>query len=58
MISGRRGSYGARRLEQRYTVMGNRKIVPRCNMQLYFRAGDAILSVYLANKNFQESPEN
>ncbi len=48
---------GARRLHHRYTVMVNRKIVPRCNMQLYFRAGDAVLSVYLANKHFQESPE-
>lgn len=48
---------GARRLDQRYTVMVNRKTVPRCNMQLYFRAGDAVLAVYLANKHFQESPE-
>ena len=48
---------GSRRLDQRYTVMVNRKTVPRCNMQLYFRAGDAVLGVYLANKHFQESPE-
>jgi len=48
---------GSRRLDQRYTVMVNRKTVPRCNMQLYYRAGDAILGLYLANKHFQESPE-
>lgn len=48
---------GSRRLDQRYTVMVNRKTVPRCNMQLYYRLGDAILGLYLANKHFQESPE-
>jgi catechol 2,3-dioxygenase-like lactoylglutathione lyase family enzyme len=48
---------GTRRLDQRYTVMVNRKTVPRCNMQLFFRAGDAVLGIYLANKHFQESPE-
>lgn len=48
---------GSRRLDQRYTVMVNRKTVPRCNMQLYYRAGDAIIGLYLANKHFQESPE-
>jgi catechol 2,3-dioxygenase-like lactoylglutathione lyase family enzyme len=48
---------GTRRLDQRYTVMVNRKTVPRCNMQLFFRAGDAVLGIFLANKHFQESPE-
>jgi catechol-2,3-dioxygenase len=48
---------GTRRLDQRYTVMVNRKTVPRCNMQLFFRAGDAVLGVYLGNKHFQEPPE-
>lgn len=48
---------GTRRLDQRYTVMVNRKTVPRCNMQLFLRAGDAILGIYLANKHFQEPPE-
>jgi catechol-2,3-dioxygenase len=37
--------------------MVNRKVVPRCNMQLYLRAGDAVLGLYLANKHYQESPE-
>jgi catechol 2,3-dioxygenase-like lactoylglutathione lyase family enzyme len=48
---------GTRRLDQRYTVMVNRKTVPRCNMQLFFRTGDAILGIFLANKHFQEPPE-
>jgi catechol-2,3-dioxygenase len=48
---------GTRRLDQRYTVMVDRKTVPRCNMQLFYRMGDAVIGIYLANKHFQESPE-
>lgn len=48
---------GTRRLDQRYTVMVNRKTVPRCNMQIFFRTGDAVLGIFLANKHFQEPPE-
>lgn len=48
---------GTRRMDKRYTVMVNRKTVPRCNMQLFYRAGDAIIGVYLANKHVQEPPE-
>jgi catechol-2,3-dioxygenase len=48
---------GTRRLDQRYTVMVNRKTVPRANMQLFVRAGGAVLGVYLANKHFQEPLE-
>jgi catechol 2,3-dioxygenase-like lactoylglutathione lyase family enzyme len=48
---------GTRRLDQRYTVMVDRKTVPRCNMQLFYRLGDAVIGIYLANKHFQESPE-
>jgi catechol-2,3-dioxygenase len=48
---------GTRRLDQRYTVMVNRKTVPRANMQLYLRAGRGAIGVYLANKHFQEPPE-
>ena len=48
---------GTRRLDQRYTVMVDRKTVPRCNMQLFFRAGNAVLGIYLANKHLQESAE-
>lgn len=48
---------GTRRLDKRYTVMVNRKTVARCNMQLFYRAGDAVLGIYLANKHLQEPPE-
>lgn len=48
---------GTRRMDKRYTVMVNRKTVPRCNMQLFYRAGDAIIGIYLANKHLQEPPE-
>jgi catechol 2,3-dioxygenase-like lactoylglutathione lyase family enzyme len=48
---------GARRLDKRYTVMVNKKVVPRANMQLFFKAGASALAVYLANKHFQEPPE-
>jgi catechol 2,3-dioxygenase len=48
---------GTRRLDQRYTVMVNRKTVPRANMQLFVRVGSAVLGVYLANKHFQEPLE-
>lgn len=48
---------GTRRLDKRYTVMVNRKTVPRANMQLFLKAGDATLSIFLANKHYQESPE-
>jgi catechol 2,3-dioxygenase-like lactoylglutathione lyase family enzyme len=48
---------GTRRLDKRYTVMVNRATVPRVNMQLFFRAGDAVIGTYLANKHFQEPPE-
>jgi catechol 2,3-dioxygenase-like lactoylglutathione lyase family enzyme len=48
---------GTRRLDQRYTVMVNRKTVPRANMQLFLRAGRGVIGVYLANMHFQEPPE-
>lgn len=48
---------GTRRLDQRYTVMVNRKTVPRANMQLFLGAGRGAIGVYLANKHFQEPPE-
>lgn len=48
---------GTRRLDQRYTVMVSRKTVPRANMQLFLRAGRSAVGVYLANKHFQEPPE-
>ena len=48
---------GTRRLDKRYTVMVDKKTVPRANMQLFYRAGDAVIGLYLANKHFQEPPE-
>lgn len=48
---------GTRRMDKRYTVMVNRKTVPRCSMQLFYRAGDAIIGIYLANKHYQAPPE-
>lgn len=48
---------GTRRLDKRYTVMVNRKTVPRCNMQLYVKAGISVLGFYLSNKHWQETPE-
>jgi catechol-2,3-dioxygenase len=48
---------GTRRLDKRYTVMVAKKTVPRANMQLFYRAGDGIIGLYLANKHFQEPPE-
>ncbi|HEY4135383.1 MAG TPA: VOC family protein [Alphaproteobacteria bacterium] len=48
---------GTRRLDQRYTVMVNRKTVARANMQLFFTAGASTFGVYLANKHYQEPPE-
>ncbi len=48
---------GTRRLDKRYTVMVDRKTVPRANMQIFLGAGRASLAVFLANKHFQEPLE-
>ena len=49
---------GTRRLDERYTVMVNRKKVPRANMQIFVGVGGgSVLGVYLANKHFQEPLE-
>jgi catechol-2,3-dioxygenase len=48
---------GTRRMDKRYTVMVNRKTVPRANMQIFYRAGGSVIGLYLANKHFQEPPE-
>jgi catechol-2,3-dioxygenase len=50
---------GTRRNDTRYTVMVNRKTVPRANMQMFIRVGGgSVLGVYLANKHFQEPLED
>jgi catechol 2,3-dioxygenase-like lactoylglutathione lyase family enzyme len=48
---------GTRRWDQRYTTMEQKRRLPRPNMQLYVRAGDGVLGVYLALEHRQEPPE-
>lgn len=48
---------GTRRMDKRYSSMVNRREVPRVNLQIYLRVGDAPFAVYLANQHFQEPPE-
>lgn len=48
---------GTRRLDKLYMTMGGRNEVARTNMQVYYKAGDAIFGVYLATKHLQEPPE-
>lgn len=48
---------GTRRLDKRYTVMVDRKVVARPNMQIFVRFGETIFAIYLANQHFQEPPE-
>jgi catechol 2,3-dioxygenase-like lactoylglutathione lyase family enzyme len=48
---------GTRRWDQRYTVMEQKRRLPRPNTQLFLRVGDAILGVYLATQHRQEPPE-
>lgn len=48
---------GTRRLDKRYSSIVNNRVVPRVNMQVYFACGAGKLAVYLANRHFQESPE-
>lgn len=48
---------GTRRLDERYTTMANNRVVPRVNMQVYLACGGGVFGIYLANRHFQESPE-
>jgi len=48
---------GTRRMDKRYSAMVNKKELPRVNLQIYFRIGETPFAVYLANRHFQESPE-
>ncbi len=48
---------GTRRNDKLYMMMGGQSEVPRTNMQIYFRAGDSVLGVYLATRHVQEPPE-
>lgn len=48
---------GCRRWDKRYNIIHGKDPVPRPNVQLFVRAGDAILGVYLAVTHFQAPPE-
>lgn len=48
---------GTRRWDQRYTVMEQKRRLPRPNMHFFVRLGDAVLGVYLALEHRQEPPE-
>jgi catechol-2,3-dioxygenase len=48
---------GARRLDERYSAIVDKQVVPRVNMQVYLAAGENTLGIYLANRHIQESPE-
>jgi len=49
---------GTRRWDQRYTVMEQKRRLPRPNTQLFLRVGDDVLGVYLATQHRQEPPED
>ena len=48
---------GTRRWDQRYTVMEQKRRIPRPNTQLFARTGDEVLGIYLAIQHRQEPPE-
>jgi catechol 2,3-dioxygenase-like lactoylglutathione lyase family enzyme len=48
---------GTRRWDQRYTVMEQKRLIPRPNTQLFVRIGDQVLGIYLATQHRQEPPE-
>ena len=48
---------GTRRWDQRYTVMEQKRRIPRPNTQLFVRIGEGVLGVYLATQHRQEPPE-
>ena len=49
---------GARRMDERYSEIVDKKMVPRVNMQVYLTCGEHVLGIYLANRHMQESPED
>jgi len=48
---------GTRRWDTRYTVMEQKRRIPRPNTQLFVRVGDQVLGIYLATQHRQEPPE-
>jgi catechol 2,3-dioxygenase-like lactoylglutathione lyase family enzyme len=49
---------GQMRLDKRYSTIHGTDPVPRVNMQLFAKVGDAAIGIYLANKHFQMPPED
>ena len=48
---------GTRRWDRRYTVMEQKRRIPRPNTQLFLGVGAEVLGVYLATEHRQEPPE-
>jgi catechol-2,3-dioxygenase len=48
---------GTRRWDKRYTVMEQKRLLPRPNTHFFVRAGEAVLGIYLATQHRQEPPE-
>jgi catechol 2,3-dioxygenase-like lactoylglutathione lyase family enzyme len=48
---------GTRRWDQRYTVMEQKRRLPRPNTQLFVGIGEGVLGIYLATQHRQEPPE-
>jgi len=49
---------GTRRWDQRYTVMEQKRRLPRPNTHFFVRLGEEILGIYLATQHRQEPPED
>jgi catechol 2,3-dioxygenase-like lactoylglutathione lyase family enzyme len=48
---------GTRRWDQRYTVMEQKRRLPRPNTHFFVRVGEQVLGIYLATQHRQEPPE-
>lgn len=48
---------GTRRWDKRYTVMEQKRLLPRPNTHFFVRAGDGVIAIYLATQHRQEPPE-
>jgi catechol 2,3-dioxygenase-like lactoylglutathione lyase family enzyme len=49
---------GTRRWDQRYTVMEQKRRIPRPNTHFFVRIGNEVLGIYLATQHRQEPPED
>jgi hypothetical protein len=48
---------GTRRWDQRYTVMEQKRRIPRPNTHFFLSVGTSVLGIYLATQHRQEPPE-